>query len=452
MNSILERIKKVDQSKLNYESLFDTIIPFISKKIDYRDLLPEITNQKEYARNILLLDPLEIVLIKWPPGVESAIHLHQGFWGYVGVLEGVASNTEYFFDNKVLKQKRAVLINKGGLIPEPDNTIHKLANHSKTAPLVTLHFYYPPLADLDHLKLYGIDGTISELNQKATSASLSLPKECYRSFKRDQFKFDDGTQGKTHLISPILPKPGPDEIKTMVRDYYADQAMHYDVSDLDNELRIKYVEAINQTLVDEFQKFQPERVLAIASGTGRRAAVIKIMTGLEYKLFGVDISAEMCELAREKGIEAHCADWLEIDFPDGYFDAITMLYSFGHIPTAAERLRFIEKVYAKLKPGGAFYFDLFNIDDKYEWGLNAIDVFNEYNLDYFGYEKGDVFYRRTMGKKIAFLHYFEEERTSAILISIGFKVEWVEHIGYMHNTGKVIKDKNGKLFFKVVKK
>ena len=56
-----------------------------------------------------------------------------------------------------------------------------------------------------------------------------------------------------------------------------------------------------------------------------------------------------------------------------------------------------------------------------------------------------------MGENIAFLHYFEKGRTSAILKSIGFKVEWVEHIGYMHETGKIIKDKNGKLFFKVVK-
>jgi ubiquinone/menaquinone biosynthesis C-methylase UbiE/predicted metal-dependent enzyme (double-stranded beta helix superfamily) len=451
MKSIIDNIGKIDQSKLNYNSLFDRIIPFITKKIDYQDFLPNIEDEAEYARNVLLMDPIEIVLIHWPPGVESAIHLHRGFWGYVGVLEGVASNTEYFFDDNTLKQKRAVIINKGGLIPEPDNTIHKLANHSSIEALVTLHFYYPPLKDLDHLKLYGIDGTISELNEKAKSASLSLSSECYRSFKRDQFKFDDGTQGKTHLINPILPKPDSDEIKSMVSDYYTDQAMHYDVSDLDNELRLKYIESINLQLVNEFQKNKPERVLAIACGTGRRALGIKNMSGLDYELFGVDISSEMCELARQKGIEAHCADWLEIDFPDRYFDAITMLYSFGHIPTAAERLRFIEKVYDKLRSGGAFYFDLFNIHDKYEWGANALNVFDEYNLDYFGYEKGDVFYRRTMGEKIAFLHYFEEERTSAILKSIGFKVERVEHIGYMHNTGQVINDKNGKLFFKVVK-
>jgi ubiquinone/menaquinone biosynthesis C-methylase UbiE len=237
----------------------------------------------------------------------------------------------------------------------------------------------------------------------------------------------------------------------MVSDYYTDQAHHYDSSDLDNELRYKYVQTINRLIIDEFKANHPERVLALACGTGRRAAKIKNLSGLEYKLFGVDISSEMCELARQKGIEAHCADWLDIDFPDNYFDAITMLYSFGHIPDSRERLHFVEKVYDKLSHGGAFYIDVFNIDDKYEWGQNALDVFDEYNLDWFGYEKGDVFYRRTQGEKIAFLHYFDADKSVALLKSIGFNVALVKFIGYMNRSGEILNDKNGKIFFKAVK-
>jgi ubiquinone/menaquinone biosynthesis C-methylase UbiE/predicted metal-dependent enzyme (double-stranded beta helix superfamily) len=451
MKSLLESFKKVKPDELTYSALFDRIIPFISKEIDYKAYVPEIIDDQEYARNILLEDPLEVVLIKWPAGVESAIHFHEGFWGYVGVLEGVASNTEYYFDKDVLKQKRAVVIKKGGLIPEPDGVIHKLANHSKTEFLVTLHFYYPPLKDLNGLKLFGEDGTISVLNEKATSASLNLPSDCYLSFERGQFKFDDDSHGKTHLITPILPKPDAAEIKKMVSEYYSDQAKHYDTSDVDNELRYKYVQAINLLLIDEFKINQPERVLALACGTGRRAAKIKDLSNLEYKLFGVDISKEMTELARQKGIEAHCSDWLEIDFPDNYFDAITMLYSFGHIPESKERLQFVEKVFDKLTHGGAFYVDVFNIDDKYEWGQNALDVFEEYNLDYFGYEKGDVFYRRKFSDKIAFLHYFDAKRSVDLLKSIGFKVEHVDYIGYMNRCGELLDDINGKIFIKAIK-
>jgi ubiquinone/menaquinone biosynthesis C-methylase UbiE/predicted metal-dependent enzyme (double-stranded beta helix superfamily) len=451
MESLLESFNKVKHEELNYRSLFDMIIPLLTNEINYKKYLPEIVNDQEYARNILLDDPLEVVLIRWPAGVESAIHFHEGFWGYVGVLEGVASNTEYYFDKDELKQKRSVLIKRGGLIPEPDGVIHKLANHSKSEFLVTLHFYYPPLKDLNGLKLFGEDGTISVLNEKAPSASLNLPSDCYQSFERGKFKYDNGSHGKTHLISPILPKPTAAEIKKMVSEYYADQAHYYDNSDLDNELRYKYVQSINRLIIDDFKTNHPTRVLALACGTGRRAAKIKNLSGLEYKLFGVDISSEMCDLSRQKGIEAHCSDWLDIDFPDNYFDAITMLYSFGHIPESKERLQFVEKVFDKLTHGGAFYVDVFNIDDKYEWGQNALDIFEEYNLDYFGYEKGDVFYRRTLGDKIAFLHYFDAEKSVELLKSIGFNVVRVEHIGYMDRCGELLNDKNGKIYIKAVK-
>ena len=51
-----------------------------------------------YARNILLLDPFEVVVLHWPPGVESAIHHHEGFWGYVLCVEGEVENVEYTYD------------------------------------------------------------------------------------------------------------------------------------------------------------------------------------------------------------------------------------------------------------------------------------------------------------------------------------------------------------------
>ena len=62
-----------------------------------------------YARNILLMDPFEVVVLHWPPGVESAIHHHEGFWGYVLCVEGEVENVEYTYDAdaKELRQKAA---------------------------------------------------------------------------------------------------------------------------------------------------------------------------------------------------------------------------------------------------------------------------------------------------------------------------------------------------------
>ena len=452
MEALLEKLMHIDIEKLDYASLFDHILPFDPAKINYKELLPPITDANEYERNILLLDPIELVLIHWPPGVESAVHWHEGFWGYVGVLSGEALNYEYTLDNNVLKQRRIVTVREGGLIPEPDGIIHKIANASTDTPLITLHFYSPALKDLDGLKLFDTDGTIVELNEKAPSASLHLPSDNYRSYLKDQFLFEDGSKGKSHLTSPILPKPSNLEIKEMIQSYYTEQAQDYDSTDLDNEWRRKYVYAINDLLVSEFKKVKPNKVLAIASGTGRRAIKIKHLSELDYQLFGVDLSQEMCDISIKKGINAICSDWLTVDLADNEFDAITMLYAFGHVPSAKERIDFLEKVHQKLKTGGAFYFDVFNINDPFEWGSLALKVFEEYNLDYFGYEKGDVFYRLKGNSEVAFLHYFDKERLIALLKSIGFDIELVETVGYVQKSGEILQSEEGKLFIKAVKR
>ena len=60
------------------------------------------------------------------------------------------------------------------------------------------------------------------------------------------------------------------------------------------------------------------------------------------------------------------------------------------------------------KPGGAFYFDVFNLRDTNEWGPNALAQFNALRLDRAGYDEGD-FHKKTGGEASAFLHYFKEE-------------------------------------------
>ncbi len=452
MKALLDKMKMIDASQLDYKKLFDFILPFEPRDIAYKEFLPKIVNPKEYSRRILMLNPIELVLIHWPPGVESAIHLHEGFWGYVGVLEGEALNVEYTIENKTLIQNRAVIVKRSGLIPEPDGVIHKITNASLTKPLITLHFYFPAMPNLDGLKLFSTDGTIVELNSKAPSASLFLPKDCYKSYKKSQFSFEDGSKGKTHLISPIIPKPSNKEIKEMIQDYYTEQAHSYDNSDLEDDKRRIYVDAINKIIVKEFLRIKPHKVLDLATGTGRRASKIKEMTGLDYELYGVDLNLEMCEQAKKKGIIAYCSDWLDVSIKDEDMDIITMLYSFGHIPSSSERIQFLEKIHFKLKPGGVFYFDVFNINDPYEWGPRALALFEEYNLDYFGYEKGDVFYKRKEMEKVSFLHYFEEERLVALLESLGFEVESVVHMGYVHKSGEILSGIEGKLLIKAIKK
>jgi ubiquinone/menaquinone biosynthesis C-methylase UbiE/predicted metal-dependent enzyme (double-stranded beta helix superfamily) len=451
MDEVVSFFKHIDPSKLNYSNLFDKIIPFVNRDFDLTDVLPKLESKTHYARNILMLHPLELVLIHWPAGSQSAIHHHEGFWGYVAVLSGKARNVEYAFKHEEMQVQRSVIVEKNGIIPEPDGVIHKLENGSREEPLITLHFYYPALRDLKGLKMYGEDGTFAILNENASSASLDLPEDCYSTFRKHAFTLQNHYGGKTHLVSPILPKPSSKRIKQMVAKYYAAQAMNYDQDDMDSALRKGYVQAINRLIAEDFKLKKPEHVCAIACGTGRRAIAIQELAGVNYRISGVDLSPEMCKIAKERGLEVYCMDWLELEVPNSSWDAVTMLYSFGHVPTALERIQYLEKVYDKLKPGAAFYFDLFDINDPYEWGSKAIRVFEEYNLDSFGYEKGDVFYHRADSENRAFLHYFDEEKTRGVLESIGFKVAYIKHIGYMHRCGEELDSHEGCLFIKVTR-
>ena len=304
---------------------------------------------------------------------------------------------------------------------------------------------------MDGLKLFSTEGTLVGLNEKAPSASLHLPKENYRSFEENKFSFEDGSIGKSHIVSPIIPKPSSSAIKQMILSYYGKQAQNYDNDDIENDKRRNYVFSVNDIIASDFKKVEPKNVLAIASGTGRRALRIKKLSGIDYSLCGVDLNQKMCDISTKRGIKSYCSDWLDLELPDNKFDAITMLYAFGHIPDALERIQFLEKVHAKLKLGGVFYFDVFNINDPYEWGARALAVFEEYKLDFFGYEKGDVFYRRNGMDEVSFLHYFEEERLVALLESLGFECESVVHIGYVHESGKILSGKEGKLLIKAIK-
>jgi hypothetical protein len=53
--------------------------------------------------------------------------------------------------------------------------------------------------------------------------------------------------------------------------------------------------------------------------------------------------------------------------------------------------------------------------------------------------------------EVSFLHYFEENKLVSLLESIGFECADVSHIGYVHNSGKIVNGEEGKLLIKAIK-
>lgn len=453
MKVLLEQVRKYfAEHEVSFENLTNFLLNYDFSDLEYQDLVPA-PEENDYSRNILLLDPLEVVLLYWPPHIESAIHHHEGFYGHVLVLEGTLSNIDYYHENSELSEHGIIDASSGGILPEAEGIIHKLTNRHDV-PAVSLHFYYPALENFDGMTIFDdTNKRLGVLNQDAAVASWQSPPEHFHKIVENAFAVRSATQNtKSHRIHPLIPKPGKAEIIRNIREYYREQAEQYDSFDLQHASRKLYIDKINSLVSDQISSTQPDAVLHLACGTGRRAQEIKDNTGLTYKSYGVDVSAAMIAQAEQYDMTCSVGDILDIDFEDNSFDCITMLYAFGHITSHQDRINTLKRVRRWLKPGGFFMFDVFNLHNKNEWGPSALKTFNQLHLDKFGYEKGDVFYTKTGGKEVAFLHYFEHSEIEDLLEEAGMKTAKLLNVGYAVNSGEIVRDENEGSFFIIAEK
>ena len=99
------------------------------------------------------------------------------------------------------------------------------------------------------------------------------------------------------------------------------------------------------------QKEGRKNLLEIGAGTGTHGKFFQD-SGLEVVC--TDLSPEMVKLCREKGLTAYVMDFLELDFPDGSFDAIYALNCLLHVPRK-DLPSVLRVIQALLKPRGLLY-------------------------------------------------------------------------------------------------
>ncbi|MDA0304103.1 MAG: methyltransferase domain-containing protein [Bacteroidetes bacterium] len=450
INELVEQLELLAPNPLNYDSLCRWVESWDWLALDWQSALPHIEDPSDYARNILCLEPFEVVMLHWPPGVESAVHHHQGFWGTVVCLKGTLENVSYRLTGTQLERVDLLRAYPGGIVPEPDGTLHKIRNGSATEALVTLHFYYPALETLDGLALYDLEtGSRYVCNEKAPTASMNLPRDCYRSMEENAFQFKP-IVASSHVQCNVVPKPASAVIEKMVSNYFDEQAAVYDAQDAQVLKRKQYTQTIDLKVAACFQALhvdQPvKQVMHMACGTGRRAQGIQAQSGLDYAMHGVDLSEEMAKQATARGVNTRVGSLSSIspvlDGPS--FDAVTLLYAYGHLPDEANRLKVLSSAYQMLRPGGILIFDAFDIADEHEWGPAALAQFEHQRLASQGYEVGDVFYRRNQGEEQAFLHYCTKDGLSALVQKAGFTIREMITVGYDDVSGE--QAAHGKLF------
>jgi SAM-dependent methyltransferase len=101
---------------------------------------------------------------------------------------------------------------------------------------------------------------------------------------------------------------------------------------------------------------QPGRVLDIGCGDG---AFLQSLKSRGWHVYGTETSAAGCAIARAKGISVHEGELASADFPDGFFDVITLWHVLEHIPDPVVELKRIRRM---LKDDGALVVEVPNSD------------------------------------------------------------------------------------------
>lgn len=108
-------------------------------------------------------------------------------------------------------------------------------------------------------------------------------------------------------------------------------------------------------LVRHITRFQPERILDVATGTA--GVAIALARATDAHIVGVDITESMLERGRERvrdagldsRIRLEMARAEELPFPDGSFDAVSFTYLLRYVADPAATLAELARV---LRPGG----------------------------------------------------------------------------------------------------
>ena len=443
---------------ITFESLRKFVESIDIDCVEYQNHIVNPENKGDYGRNIIELNPFECVLINWPAGVESGVHHHQGLFGYVIVLEGELDNISYKEENNKLIEYKSEKYIKNGIMPEADGVIHKLANRNKNNRAITLHFYYPAIESFEGMRIFNLESkSIGVLSAHAKTAKWDNSND--NQFKEivenafDYVSIEDFNSDKSHLIQNVFPKPNTEMINSMNSNYFSEQAKKYDFSDFNQPSRKAYILTVDELISKDIAGNKTKKHLDIAIGTGKRSIRVKKLSGLDYEIVGVEISEEMCKIANSRGLRTYHQDWANDDSHIGeMFDSATFLYAFGHISNQKNRIKSLKKINSYLNDNCPLYLDLFSLDNKNEWGPYSIKAFEENSLENHGYERGDVFYKKSGFSELAFLHYFELSEIKSLLETSGFVIQWVKHIGYSKNPGQIVKSEiEGNFLVKAIK-
>lgn len=209
-----------------------------------------------------------------------------------------------------------------------------------------------------------------------------------------------------------------------------------------------YLNAVDQLVIARLSPGM--RLLDVGSGDGRRLKKICDHHGLR-DVVSLEPSTGMATLCRNNtGYTVHeiCGDAIP-QMNEAPFDAITALWNvFGHMDNSAVRLKTLQAMAQKLKPGGVIMFDINNRHNQLAYGRLTVLKRRIIDALFFDEKRGDAHFEWKIGGQSfpASGHLFTPQEIERIIAQADLRV--VERCSVNYATGALSASPfNGQLFY-----
>ncbi|MGH8129232.1 MAG: class I SAM-dependent methyltransferase [Steroidobacteraceae bacterium] len=201
----------------------------------------------------------------------------------------------------------------------------------------------------------------------------------------------------------LNPRPAQSELGTIYpSNYHAYNIRSADTSaaelPLVTRLRHRIYSRRFQRVFRYLEGREPIELLDVGCGDGWMLDLYKLAAPVETKTYGVDFSADVCEVARAFGHTVYCSRFEDLELA-GRFDAVNLSHVIEHVSDPSLIAR---KSFDVLKPGGVFVVETPNVDTldcrwfrKGNWGAYHVPrhwtLFNPATLRKLGEQAGFTF-------------------------------------------------------------
>lgn len=148
-----------------------------------------------------------------------------------------------------------------------------------------------------------------------------------------------------------------DEVTAELRTIYAANAAKRDAFEKE-----PWKIEVRQIFLNRLKNDGARRLLEVGAGTGQDS-VFFMDHGVD--VVATDLTPEMVERCRAKGLEAYVRDFLHLGFEDDSFDAVWAMNCLLHVPNA-DLPDVLAAIHDILRPGGLFFFNVYGIEGEHE--------------------------------------------------------------------------------------